>query len=131
MNKQQIVLDTSAFLALVHREAGHEQVVECLSDNEGVMSSVNLAEVLSKQTEFGIPPREALSLFHLTGIRIIDFGSVEALQTGLLRPITKILGLSLGDRACLALGLILSCPVLTADRAWEQLDIQVQIQLIR
>jgi ribonuclease VapC len=131
MNEQRVVLDTSAFLALAHREAGHRLVAERILDSFGVMSAVNVTEVLSKQADVGIPATEAIALFHLTGVRIVSFGLDEAMFTASLRQATRPLGLSLGDRACLALGLRLNCPILTADRVWSELEIGVEIVQIR
>jgi PIN domain nuclease of toxin-antitoxin system len=127
----RIVLDTSAYLALAHRENGHMVVAERLETADAIMCAVNVAEALSKQADIGVPAEEALELFRLTGIAIHPFGEEEALQCSLLRKVARPYGLSLGDRACLALGRTLGCPVLTADRIWRELDIDVPIDLIR
>jgi PIN domain nuclease of toxin-antitoxin system len=62
---------------------------------------------------------------------LYDLGGDDALATGLLRPVTRSFGLSLGDRACLALAQRLRLPVVTADRAWANLALGVTIQLVR
>lgn len=129
MNKP-IVLDASAVLALLHREPGSQLVAERMQ-NGAVVSSVNVAEVLSKQQELQIPSVETISLLELMGIHIHFFDTEAAVCVGNLRNSTKSLGLSLGDRACLALGDQLKCPVLTADRIWSQLHIGVEIIVIR
>ncbi|HEY0827588.1 MAG TPA: type II toxin-antitoxin system VapC family toxin [Bacilli bacterium] len=131
MSNLTIVLDTSAYLTLVHLETGHEVVSQRLMEANCVMSMVNLAEVLSKQAEFGIPTPQALALFHLTGVHLESFSSKDAELTGTLRQPTRAFGLSLGDRACLALGRRLCCPVMTADRLWSQLELGIDVLLIR
>ena len=102
------------------------------------MSAVNWAEVLSKVAELGKPADELVAELEKrqllgTSLRIVPFDGTDAITVGDLRPITRSLGLSLGDRACLALGKRLSSPVMTADRAWSQLgnEIGAEVQLIR
>jgi PIN domain nuclease of toxin-antitoxin system len=62
---------------------------------------------------------------------VIDFGAELGRRTADLRTSTRPLGLSFGDRACLALAGQLHLPALTADRAWRNLTIDVEIRLIR
>jgi ribonuclease VapC len=131
MNNAMFVLDSSAYLALVHLEAGHEEVARRLINTACVMSAVNVAEALSKQTEIGVPTAEALALLQLIGVQIEPFGSDDVVLTASLRQQTRTYGLSLGDRACLALSLRLHCPVLTADPLWSKLDIGVNVVQIR
>jgi ribonuclease VapC len=131
MNKSMLVLDSSAYLALVHLEAGHEVVAQRLIDTLCVMSTVNIAEVLSKQLEIGIPTPEALALLQLTGIGIESFEQEDAELTASLRQLTRAFGLSLSDRACLALSLRLQCPVLTADHLWSKFEFGIEVVQIR
>ena len=125
-----IVFDTSAFLCFILDEPGAELVEARIGD--GWMSTVNMAEVVSKIVERGGDAVEANGLFaqHLTD-RISDYDMGQAMQTGRLRQSAIHRGLSLGDRACLALARAFDAPVLTADRAWADLDIGVQIEVIR
>lgn len=129
MNKA--VLDASAVLALLYREPGESKVSEYIQRVDTAISMVNLAEVLSKQQEVGIPAEGALSLFELLGIEIFKFDREDSLQTAKLRNQTKAYGLSLGDRACLALGRRLNRTVLTADQIWSKLNVGVEIIFIR
>jgi ribonuclease VapC len=129
MNKS-IVLDASAVLAILHKESGSEMVAERLRDG-GELSAVNLAEVISKQQEFSIPPHHTVQLLPLLGIQVHEFDTDSAILAGSLRTVTKHLGLSLGDRACLALAKRLKLPVLTADRIWTQLDLGIEVIPIR
>jgi ribonuclease VapC len=123
MSKSSVVLDTSALLALMHRELGSVTVRDFILANGGEISSVNLAELVSKQLELGIPSQDTISMVQLTGTNIHVFDSECAALTGALRTATKSLRLSLGDHACLALGIKLKLPVLTADRVWSQLQL--------
>jgi len=94
------------------------------------MCSVNLSEVVAKLAEFGMPETDihrALSL----GLELIPFNETLAYEAGLLRPVTRNAGLSLGDRACLALARSRALPAFTSDRAWATLDTDIEIILIR
>lgn len=124
------VLDASALLALVKQEPGRERVAAALRDGAAI-GAVNLSEVVAKLSEQGTA--EAVIRVRLTAltIEIVAFDTELAYQAGLLRLPTKQVGLSLGDRACLALGRVLNLPVLTADRAWQGLQLGVTIQVIR
>lgn len=125
------VLDASAVMALLYREPGHERVAELLA--EAVVSAVNWAEVVQKLVQRGHPaPISAAEGVRSLGVEIVPFSPAEAVRTGLLWPGTRRAGLSLGDRACLAVAHRLPKGVaVTADRVWADLDIDVTIELIR
>jgi ribonuclease VapC len=123
------VLDTSAFLALFKNESGADRVIAVMHDC--VMSSLNAAEVLTKLAEWGMPPDLRDQAFALIPAIIIDFDMDLARATGDLRTQTKLLGLSLGDRACLALARREGLPALTADQAWSKADVGVSVTLVR
>lgn len=114
------VLDSSAVLALLLLEPGHERVLAILPG--ALISSVNVAEVLTKLCERGVPLSEALIAFHRAGAEVIDFDESQAILAAELREQTRALGLSLGDRACLALAKLKGLEVFTADQAWAKLD---------
>lgn len=116
-----VVLDASAVLALLNREPGGERVEDYLAD--GVISAVNAAEVLSKLADAGLTAGEAKESLSLLGISIVAFELRDAEAVAALRGHTKSKGLSLGDRACLALGLRLGAVVVTAERSWAGLKI--------
>jgi len=126
---EEVVLDGSALLALLHAEPGHARVAATIPRSH--MSSVNLAEVVASLAEHGVPDRAIRMAVGGLGIAFHSFDEEGALQTGLLRPATQSFGLSLGDRACLALGRSLGFRVLTADRAWLSLELGVAIEIIR
>lgn len=117
-----VVLDASAYLAYTLDEPGATEVETAMVD-EAIMSAVNLAEVLSKMADrmprgARPPPLSALP----GAVTIEPFTDMDALKVAELRFVTRRLGLSLGDRACIALGHRLRLPVLTADQVWAQLD---------
>ncbi len=124
------VLDASAVLALLNRETGAGIVEEALVSG-AVISSVNLSEVVAKLIDVGLSPAETGWIISGLGLRIESFGSRQAYEAGILRLSTKELGLSLGDRACMALAVTLGFPVLTADRSWVEVDLPVEIRVIR
>jgi ribonuclease VapC len=95
------------------------------------MSAVNIAEFVAKLVERSFGPTEVDRALQRLPIEIVAFDRVQARAAGLLRERTMHLGLSLGDRACLALALAEGLPVLTADRAWARLDVGVRVELIR
>jgi len=99
-----------------------------------VVAAVNWAETLARLAELGADPAsEAVRLRTLLdgALRIAPLDEVQCVEIARLRPITRPLGLSLGDRACLALGSALGLPVLTADRSWTGLGIGVRVELVR
>ena len=124
-----MVLDASAVLALLFREPGCEEVSRVIGD--AALSSVNLAEVVSKLAERGDDVDAACFKIARLGIDIIAFDTAQARETALLYQATRKHGLSLGDRACLALGRRLGRLVLTADRIWAEADTGVEVRVIR
>ena len=124
-----VVLDASALLALLQDEQGSEIVAEHLPD--AAMSTVNLAEVVARLTDHGMSESEIRGSFHGLGIAVHPFDAEMAYATGLLRSRTRSLGLSLGDRAALALGKRLSSTVLTSDRDWRSLRLGINVRVIR
>lgn len=126
----RVVLDASALLALLLNEPGAEQLTpELLTD--AVSSTVNLAEVQSKLVSEGGIPDEAWEDAVSPIREAISFTTQQARIAGSLVAQTRALGLSLGDRACLALGLALKAPVYTADKSWKKLNVGVRIHVIR
>jgi PIN domain nuclease of toxin-antitoxin system len=124
-----IALDASALLAFLFRETGHEQVSALLAT--ACLSTVNLAEVMGRFVRDGHDARPIPRLLSNSGLEIVPFTATDASLAASLLPVTRPLGLSLGDRACLALALSRGIAALTADRVWADLDIGVTIHLIR
>ena len=129
MNDDDIVADASAIIALLVGEPITRFDPTRLAGAS--ISAVNLSEVLARLQEFGTPESEAVIAVARLELRIIPFDEPQARIAARLRSITRRAGLSLGDRACLALGDRLGCPVVTADRIWASLDIGVEIVVIR
>jgi len=124
-----VVLDASALLALLNTEPGSEEVERTIPG--AAISTVNLSEVVAKLVEAGMPEEAVRSVLGGIELEIHPFDVELAFQTGILRPQTRALGLSLGDRACVALGLQLKAPVLTTDRNWKSLNVGVEVRAIR
>lgn len=124
-----VVLDTSVVLVLLLDEPGADVVMEVLSD--GVLSAVNLAEVLSKLTDRGADASGLTDDLVAAGMWVEPMTVTDAAEVAELRRIDQGRLLSLGDRCCLALGCRLAVPVLTADRAWSELDAGVEVQQVR
>jgi len=126
----RVVLDASALLAILNQEPGAEALTpELLSD--AVISAVNLAEVHSKLVGRGLRTGDAWEAA-LSPIReAVSFTPEHARLSGDLVAHTRPLGLSLGDRACLALGLALKLPIYTADKSWKKVKVGARIHVIR
>jgi PIN domain nuclease of toxin-antitoxin system len=124
-----IALDASAFLAFLFREAGHERVGAVIET--ACLSAVNLSEVIGRFVRDGHDARTVLHRLTSTSIEVVPFTAADAAIAGSLVPLTQPLGLSLGDRACLALALARRIPAVTADRTWARLKIGIDIQVVR
>jgi PIN domain nuclease of toxin-antitoxin system len=124
-----IVLDASALLAFLFRERGQEQVERVLATS--CLSTVNLAEVLGRFTRDGHDAASSLQHLLSSPIEIVPFSANQAALAAALLPRTRPFGLSLGDRACLALGLYRNIPVMTADRTWKRIGLDLDVQVLR
>lgn len=125
-----MLFDASALLTMIQEERGIELLEEMVSI--AVMSSVNLSEVVSVLARSGMP-RDAISETINSSItEIIPFSQAEAELAGNLINDTKKLGLSLGDRACIATALLYGLELYTTDQAWEKLNLQgLKLKLVR
>ena len=123
------VLDASALLAVIRGESGADRVGPLIVDS--LFGTVNLAEVTTRLADLGFSLAEIDGLTEDLECEVVSFDESLARQAGLLRFETRPLGLSAGDRACLALAQREGLPVLTADRAWARLDVGVEVVLIR
>lgn len=125
----EVVLDASAILAFLRREPGGEGVGSYLPG--GQLSAVNYAEILSKADELGVDMDAARAVVTDLGVECVAFDDRHAAVVASLRPQTKHFGLSLADRACLALAKIAGLPVVTADRKWAKAPLDLEVRLIR
>jgi PIN domain nuclease of toxin-antitoxin system len=124
-----IALDASALLAFLMREKGEAQVAPLLGDS--CISAVNLSEVLARFARDGHDPIVVAEKLAAGPMQVVPFTREHAAIAAGLAPDTARLGLSLGDRACLALALSLRIPAVTADRAWAHLRIGVEVRIVR
>ncbi len=126
---EEIVADASAILALVKGEPFRGFDPD--ESRRSTVSVVNLSEIFSTLIEDGLSEQQVDAAISPLELRIVAFDESQARSAARLRAGTKRLGLSLGDRACLALAIALKKPAATADRAWAKLDIGARIVLIR
>jgi ribonuclease VapC len=125
----ETVLDASALLALLQAEPGAERVAAALP--RAALSSVNLSEVVAKLADGGLPIEAIRASLGALDLDVRSFDEDSAYEAGGLRPATRAHGLSLADRACLALARRLGATALTADRAWIDLEVGVAVEAIR
>lgn len=125
------VFDASAALALVFAEPGADRAERLIEDGDAAISSVNHAEVVARLLERGMSEDEADAVCEGLRLQVLPFTESQAVASGRLRPATRALGLSLGDRCCLALAQAhRGAQVVTADRLWKGLK-GFRITLIR
>lgn len=122
------VIDSSAIIAVLNQEEGSENAIKHFSG--GIVSSVNLVEVLSKSVERGSSVNKAMLMFNLLQLEVVELEIEHAIKAAELRPLTKHLGLSLGDRCCLALAILRGTTAVTADKDWKELKF-CKVEVIR
>lgn len=123
------VLDASALLAMLHGEPGGEAVQDLLGS--ATMSTINWSEVVQKALDRQVNVEGLRQDIEAMGLEIIPFSADQAEQAAHLRALTRQAGLSLGDRACLALAAELGLPAVTTDRAWSGLPVEVEVRVVR
>lgn len=126
----EVVLDASALLAFLQDEDGATTVQAVLEAGNAVIGAVNLAEVVGKLAERGLDAATLDAVLDDLALDVVPFSPAQARTAGLLRPPTRALGLSLGDRACLALARERNATALTADRAWAEADLGIAVQVL-
>jgi ribonuclease VapC len=126
------VLDASALLALFNDEPGAQAVLDALA-GDCLLSAVNQTEVLTKLLDKGLSQGEAVSVMEAVDIDVVAFDESQSLDAAWLRMEMRAVGLSLGDRACLALARARKAVALTADRPWSQVAdvVGVMVRCIR
>ncbi|HEY2291365.1 MAG TPA: type II toxin-antitoxin system VapC family toxin [Thermoanaerobaculia bacterium] len=127
--ERSCVLDASALLAMLQEEPGGDVVQELLET--AAISSVNWSEVVQKSLERQMEIDGLRHDLEALGLEILPFTGVLAETTAQLRSATRQAGLSLGDRACLALAAILGLPAITTDRIWPDLGLPIKIRVVR
>jgi PIN domain nuclease of toxin-antitoxin system len=126
----KIVFDSSALIMLFAKEPGYEFVKQNLK--HAIISSINIAEVYKYCIEVqNLAEDDCRSLIKLSGIKIIDFCEEQALISAKIIKKTKQHGLSLGDRGCIALAMFRNHPILTCDKIWQKVDLDVEFIMAR
>jgi len=123
------VLDASAVLAVMLGERGAEEVLERLPG--AVIGAVNLSEVVAKLQDRGVPDAEIDRDIAELDLPVIPFDAAQAMASGKLRARTRSHGLSLGDRACLALAAAREVPAITVDQSWSGVDVGAKVIVAR
>ena len=124
-----VVLDASALLAVLLQEPGADKVERVLQSS--LISTVNVSEVVASAVERGLMLETVMPCLTRLSIVMVPFDVEQATIAASFRPATRSLGLSLGDRACLALGFLRKLPVMTADQLWAKADIRITVEMIR
>ena len=128
MNRKY-VLDASALLCLLQSEPGADRVARALPNS--VIGAVNFSEVVGKLVEAGVEEREIDSFVDTLQLKVVPFNQEQARLAGLLRIATRRFGLSLGDRACLALASLHDAVALTCEKSWMKIEAACVVELIR
>lgn len=123
------VIDASVAIAALLNEPGSETANRAIAGS--VISAVNYSEIIALLVRRGLSDEGAILAADSLGLTVIPFTGAEAVTAGILIRETQTRGLSLGDRACLALALSTSSRAVTADRAWAGLELGVDIEVIR
>ena len=121
MSKCTHVMDASALLALMNQEPGADAVATLVRKGGVAMCVINLCEVIGKVVDEGKSVDAFLATFEELRIELIDFDRDLAIAAGKLKKQSTPLGLSIGDRACLALASKLSVPAVTSDLVWKKI----------
>ena len=126
------VLDTSAILAYLVQETGADRIEGMIEDGAAV-STMIVQETMSKLVQLGLPREIAEAAIASVGLKVHDVTFALAIEAGAMFPLTRLFGLSHGDRACLALGRTLDAPVVTADKQWSRAanEIGVRVEQFR
>ena len=125
----RVVLDSSAILAFLQDEPGGEIVADYCGN--ALVSAVNVAEVTCRLNDLGADLAEAKKSIAFIDMEIVPFDAGQAYDVASIRKAVRPLGLSLGGRVCMQLAMRLNLPVLTADRAWAKIELDVEVRLVR
>ena len=125
-NYRKVIFDASSFIAAITQEPGHEEIKQYLS--RAVMSAVNVTEVyqycLDKRD---MTEEECKNMLKVASVEVYEFTEAQAFVAAKLLAPTKKYGISIADRACLSLSIVTGFPVLTCDRIWQQLDLDIKV----
>lgn len=125
-NYRNVIFDASALIAVITQEAGHDQIKEYLS--KAVMSSVNVSEVYQYCLDkMDMTEEECKNMLKVASVEVYEFTEAQAMVAAKLVASTKKYGISIADRACLSLSIVTGFPVLTCDRIWQKLDLDIKV----
>jgi ribonuclease VapC len=124
-----IILDTPAVVAFLRNEPGGEVAVRHLP--EGCLSTVTVAETIGRMERDGMTPAATMGHLRKTGIAVVAFDEAQSEVAGKLIEPGRRWRISLGDCCCIALAIVQGCAVLTADRNWRNLNLPIEVRLIR
>ncbi len=131
MSTSDVVLDASALLALLLDEKGAEATARALDEGQTVVCAANLNEVVTRLALLGNAPKSIREALDPMKLRVIDVDEDLAFRAGFMAPEAKPLGLSMGDRLCLATAERMKATVLTTDRAWLKWKGKAKVVCIR
>lgn len=126
----KVVVDASVVIAYLRREPGWESLEGHLA-SACLIGAVNLTEVIGTLRDKGIAPEVIDRILDQLALTVMPYDEPQAREAGELRVASRHLGLSLGDRACLALARVQKLTAITTDSAWGQLDVGIQVQVVR
>lgn len=126
---ERYALDASALLCLLFEEPGADRVEAAMG--RARISTANLAEVIAKLVDRGADCDAIVADLAELDLQVVPLDRAQAEAAGLLRAATRAVGLSLGDRCCLALARALDAVALTTDRAWSRLNAGVAVEVVR
>jgi PIN domain nuclease of toxin-antitoxin system len=124
-----VVLDASAILAVAFNEAGSATVMKHRAN--AFISTANQMEVISKFLRFEIALEESDFFLSETFPTVITFDKHQATLAAEIHQSHRQHQLSYADSSCLALAKLQGIRVLTGDRNWTTLPLEVGVQLIR
>ena len=128
MKYKKCLFDTSALIALLKKEQGHEMLSEVLTHSS--ISAVNFSELVAVLIRNNIEEKEIDEILQDIVPEILPFDEKIAIKAGKIINITKEYGLSLGDRACIATSIHYNIPVYTTDKVWEKIAKQLHLNVV-
>jgi PIN domain nuclease of toxin-antitoxin system len=117
-------------IAAILQEPGADRAASAIEGSS--ISAVNFSEVAAYFTKRGAERQTVDVMLTGLGFEVVDADRFQALTAAELQPLTSSVGLSLGDRFCLALARERGVPAMTADRAWAKVKVPgIEIEVIR
>ena len=123
------VLDTSALIALLHRETGWETVQGVL--DHSAICAIHLTEAITKLRRKGGEPRLVERYLRGLPMPVLPWSEELAWESRDMAPLAWTHGISLADRACLAMARHLDAVAMTSDTEWANLKLDVRVVLFR